>query len=61
MKYVYFGFMAYQTIVGYLMPNPVHTCILNLYMISKHILSITFLNELELFFAHSKMVSSIAI
>ena len=36
-------------------------CILNICMICKHILSITFLNEPELFFAYSLLVSSILI
>ncbi len=35
-------FNGISTIVGYLMPNPFYT---NKYMISKHILLITFLNE----------------
>ena len=47
--------MAY---LGYLMPNPAYNII---YMIFQHILWITFLNKSELFFAHSEIVSSIAI
>ena len=42
-----------STIVSYLMPNPLYTYILNLYMICKPILQIAFLNEPELFFVHS--------
>ena len=38
------GFYGIATFVGYLMPNPVNTQILNIYMIFKHILLITFLN-----------------
>ena len=52
---VWFGlvwFYGISTIVGYLMPNPFYTYIK--YMISKHILKITFLNKPELgFFVHS--------
>ena len=43
------GFYGISTIVGYLMANPVYTCILNIY-VYKHILLITFLNEPELFY-----------
>ena len=39
------GFDGISTIVSYLMPNLTY-----IYMICKHILSITFLNKLELFF-----------
>ena len=46
------GFYGISTIVGYLMPNPVYTYILNIYVICKHILYIKFLNEPDLFFAH---------
>ena len=46
-------FYGISTIVGYLKPNPVYTYILNIYMICKPILQITFLNEPELFFMHS--------
>ena len=45
------GFYGISTIVGYLISNPFYTDILD--MISKHILSITFLNELELIFFHT--------
>ena len=41
---VWFGFMAYHSILGYFIPNPTYIE----YMISKHILEITFLNEPEL-------------
>ena len=44
------GFYDISTIVGYLMPSPLYTYIK--YMICKQILLITFLEELELFFAH---------
>ena len=54
-------FYGISTIEGYLMPNPVYTYILNIFMICKHILLVKFLNEHELFFAHNKMVLSIAI
>ena len=54
------GFSTIPTTVDYLMPNPVYTYILNIYMVCYPILLITFLNEPELFFAHSQMVSSIA-
>ena len=47
------GFYDISTIEGYLVPNPVYTYIW-IYMICKHILLITFLNELELFFTHKK-------
>ena len=33
-----FGFYGISTIVGYLMPNPLFTYILNIYMICKYIL-----------------------
>ena len=46
------GFYGTSTIVGYLMPNHVYPYILDIYMICKHILEISFLNEPELFFAH---------
>ena len=47
------GFYGISTIIDYLMPNPVYTYIWNKYMICKHILLITFLNEPEFFFALS--------
>ena len=47
------GFHDISTIVDYLMPNSLYTYILNIYMICKHILLITFLNKPELFYAHS--------
>ena len=37
-------------LIGYLMRYPAHTYISNIYMICKHILLRTYLNELELFF-----------
>ena len=44
-------FYGISTIVGYLMPNPFYTY--KIYVICKHILQITFLNEPELiFFLH---------
>ena len=46
-------FYGISTTIGYLMPNPVYTYILNIYMVCKHIFKITFLNEPELFLAHS--------
>ena len=49
-----------STIDGYLMPNPLYTYILDMHIICKHILSITFLNEPEVFFVLSWMVSSIS-
>ena len=51
-------FYGISTIVGYLMPNPLFTYILN--MICKHILLITFLNDPELIF-FTRMVSRISI
>ena len=50
---IWVGFYGISTIVGYFMQNPVHTYILNIYVIWKHILLITFINEPELFFAHN--------
>ena len=44
------GFYGISTIVGFLMPNPVPTYILTVYIICKGILWITFLNEPEVFF-----------
>ena len=44
-------FYGISTIIGYLMPNPFYTYILN--MISKHILWITSLNEPDLIFLHT--------
>ena len=41
-------FYGISTIVGHLMPNPLYTYIK--YMVSKHILKITFLNKPELVF-----------
>ena len=55
-KYIGFGlarFYGISSIVGYLMPNPLYTYILNIDMICKHFLWLTFLNELELLFALS--------
>ena len=49
---VWFGGVLWH-ILCYLIPNPVYTYILNIYMICKHILSITLLNESELFFLHT--------
>ena len=43
------GFYGILTIVGYLMPNPVYTNILNICITHKHSLYITFLNDSELF------------
>ena len=43
-------FDGISIIVGYLKLNPLYTYILDIYMICKHILSVTFLNEPELFF-----------
>ena len=43
------GFYGISTSVGYLMPNPLYRYILNIDMICKHILSITFLNNPGLF------------
>ena len=43
------GFYSISTIVGYLMPNPLDTCILNIYKICKHMLEITFLNKPDIF------------
>ena len=53
----FFGFSFYgiATIVGYLMPNRFYTY--TNYMISKHILKITFLNKSQLFFFCTQMVS----
>ena len=48
MKLDQVGFYGTSTIVGYLMPNPLY--IYHKFMICKHILSITFLNEPELTF-----------
>ena len=59
---IWFGlvwFNGISTMVVYLMPNPVYTYVLNIYMICKHILLITFINESEFFFALSWMVLSI--
>ena len=47
-KVGWLGFMAYQPLSGYLMPNPVY--IYQIYMIYEHNLLITFLNEPELLF-----------
>ena len=45
---IWFGWVyGISTIEGYLIPNPFHTYIT--YMISKHILKITFLNKPEHF------------
>ena len=56
-KYVYnlvwLGFYSISTIIGYLMPSPLYTYILNIYMICNHILKTIFLNECELFFSSS--------
>ena len=49
---IWFGlvwFYSISTIVGYSMPNPLYTYILNVYMIYEHILSIVLLNKRELF------------
>ena len=46
-EYIWFGLVGFygiSTIVGYLIQNPGYTNILYMYMICKHILSITFLN-----------------
>ena len=48
---LWFGFMAHQPFAGYLTPNPLYTYIR--YMICKHILLITFLDDPEVFFARS--------
>ena len=51
---VWLSFMAYQPLQTYLMPDPLYiyicvcVCLCVRYMIYKHVLSITFLNELEL-------------
>ena len=45
------GFYGISTLVWYLMPNPFYSYIK--YIISKHLLKITFLNELGLIFSHS--------
>ena len=45
------GFYGISTVVGYWIPNPVYIYILIIFMIRKKILSITFLNEPELFLA----------
>ena len=45
------GFYGISTVVVYSKPNIFDTYILN--MICEHILEITFLNEPDLFFAHS--------
>ena len=50
-KYIGFGLVGFygiSTIVGFLIP--LYTYISNIYMICKHILSITFLNQPEQFF-----------
>ena len=43
-------FYSISTLVGYLMPNPVCTYISNIYMICKHILLVTFSNQVQPFF-----------
>ena len=43
------GFYGISTIVGYLMPNPLYTYVLNIFVICKRIVLIAILNELELF------------
>ena len=58
-KYIGFGlvrFYGISTIVGYLMPNPLYTY--TKYIICKHILLITLLNEHELFFLRTFECSS---
>ena len=47
------GFYGISTILGYLMSNHVYAYISNMYIIYEQIMSITFLNEPELFSAHS--------
>ena len=53
------GFCGRSTIVGYLMLNPLYTRTLNIYMICKDILLITFLNESKLinFLNESKFIN----
>ena len=43
------GFYGISTNIGHLMPNPVYTYILNIYLICKNIVD----NEAELFFFHT--------
>ena len=49
------GFYGISTIVGYLMPNPVYTYQIYIYMICKYILSVIFLIEPEIFFAKKNL------
>ena len=50
-KYIWFGlawFYGISTIIGYFMPNPIYTYILNIWFVN--ILLMTILNEPELIF-----------
>ena len=49
----WFWFYGISTIVGYLMPNPLYSYILILYMICKHILLKTFSNKPKLIPLHT--------
>ena len=46
---VWFGFMAYQLLLAISTPSPLYSYILNIHVIYKHILQITFLNKPKLF------------
>ena len=56
-KYIWFGlggFFGISTIVGYLMPNPLYTCILNIYdLVYKPHFVDTSLNEPEIILLYS--------